>query len=105
MKIDFTRSGGFAGMRTAARIDTDTLPSTEADRLRRLVEEAGFFGLPATLKSSAPGGDRFQYRIVAEEGEKRKEVFADEGAVPETLRPLLDYLTDWARSSQKRKTV
>lgn len=105
MKIDFTRSGGFAGMRLAAQIDTDTLPSTEADRLRRLIEEAHVFDLPATLKSKTPGGDRFQYRIMVEEGGKRKELFADEAAVPEPLRPLLDYLTDWARSSRKRKTV
>jgi hypothetical protein len=105
MKIDFTRSGGFAGMRLATQIDTDTLPSTEADRLLRLIEEARFFGLPTTLQSNLPGGDRFQYRIKVEEGGKRKEVFADEAAVPETLRPLIDYLTDWARSDQKRKTV
>lgn len=105
MKIDFTRSGGFAGMRLAVRIDTDTLPSTEADRLRLLIEEGRFFNLPASLKSNLPGGDRFQFRIKVEEGGKRKEVFADEAVVPETLRPLIDYLTDWARSSQKRKTV
>lgn len=105
MKIDFIRSGGFAGMRLTTQIDTAMLPSTEADRLRRLLEEAHFFELPATLKSNLPGGDRFQYRITVEEGGKRKEVFADDAAAPETLRPLIDYLTDWARSSQKRKTV
>jgi hypothetical protein len=105
MKIDFMRSGGFAGMRLATLIDTDTLPSTEADRLRRLIEEAGFFDLPTPLKSNTPGGDRFQYRIKVEEEGKRKEVFADEAAVPENLRPLIDYLADWARSNQKRKTV
>lgn len=92
-------------MRLAAQIDTDTLPSTEADRLRRLIEEARFFDLPTTLQSNTPGGDRFQYHITVEEGGKRKEVFADEAAVPESLRPLIDYLTDWARSSRKRKTV
>lgn len=105
MKIDFTRSGGFAGMRLAVQIDTDTLPSTEAHRLRSLIEAAHFFNLPTSLKSSLPGGDRFQYRIKVEERGKRKEVFSDEAAVPETLRPLLDYLADWARSSQRRRTV
>ncbi|TAJ99267.1 MAG: hypothetical protein EPO39_16910 [Candidatus Manganitrophaceae bacterium] len=105
MKIDFTRSGGFAGMRSAVAIDTENLPSTESERLHRLVEEAGFFDLPAALKSTAPGGDRFQYRVKVEEGTRRKEIVADEAAVPERLRPLLDYLTGWARASQKRKTV
>ncbi len=92
-------------MRLTVAIDTETLPSTEAERLHRLIEQASFFDLPASLKSNAPGGDRFQYRVKVEQGRKRKEIFADEAAVPETLRPLLDYLTDWARSSQKRKTV
>jgi len=105
MKIDFLRSGGFAGIRLATQIDTDTLPSTEADRLCRLIEAARVFDLPATLKSSLPGGDRFQYRLKVEDGPRRKEVVADEAAVPESLRPLIDYLADWARSSQKRKSV
>ena len=92
-------------MRLTVAIDTETLPSTEADRLRRLVEAAHFFDLPASIKSNAPGGDRFQYRIKVQDGERGKEILADEAAVPETLRPLLDYLTDWARADQKRKTV
>ncbi len=92
-------------MRLTVAIDTDTLPSTESDRLHRLVDEAGFFNLPTSLKSNAPGGDRFQYRVQIEDGERRREVTADESAVPENLQPLLDYLTDWARANQKRKMV
>lgn len=92
-------------MRSAVSIDTENLPSTESERLHRLVEESRFFDLPNTLKSNAPGGDRFQYRVKVEDGERRKEILVDEAAAPETLRPLLDYLTDWARANQKRKTV
>ncbi|MBI3803275.1 MAG: hypothetical protein HY282_05885 [Nitrospirae bacterium] len=104
MKIDFSRSGGFAGIRLTALIDTETLPSAEAQQLCRQVEESGIFDLPAVLRSDAPGGDRFQYRVKIEDGNRKKEIIADEAAVPESLRPLLDDLTDRARSGQKRKS-
>lgn len=104
MKIEFTRSGGFAGTRLTATLDTETLPPDDAARLSRLVQESGLFDLPAALRSDAPGGDRFQYRIKIKEGARSKEIAADEAAVPDRLRPLLDELTTQARAGQKRRT-
>ncbi|MGB3941293.1 MAG: protealysin inhibitor emfourin [Candidatus Manganitrophaceae bacterium] len=106
MKIDFTRSGGFAGVRLSAAIDTEGLSAEERERLCGLVDAADFDRLPSSLKSTAPGADRFQYRLKIEEGGGQggrvKEVVADESAVPETLRPLLEYLTDWARTKRSK---
>ncbi len=62
MQITFERSGGFAGLITTTTVDTATLPASEANQLRLLVEAANFFQLPSTI---APGSqpDRFQYQL------------------------------------------
>ncbi len=91
----FERSGGFANIRLTKTLDTASMTKEEAQELARLVEEADFFD-----QSSAPGAvrgaDRFQYAVTVESEDGRHSVRIGEEAVPEKLRPLLDYLTDKA---------
>lgn len=101
MKVQLTRSGGFGGVRLSTALDTDALPPGEAAKLRRLISESAFFEQPSSLKSSSSGPDRFQYRLSAEEGEEKKEIETDETAMPEALRPLVEYLIDQARKGRK----
>ena len=103
MKVEYVRTGGVAGIRLTATLDTETLPHAEADRLRRLVAAARLFDQPASRPSPAPETDRFQYRVTVEEGDRIKKIELDESSVPETLQPLLDYLTDCARARQRMK--
>jgi hypothetical protein len=93
MKISFLRTGGFAGLRLATTIDSTTLSPEETAHLRMLVENAGFFALPASLKAKASGADRFQYTITIETPEQQHTVTADESAVSPALRQLLNWLT------------
>ena len=62
-----------------------------------LVESARFFELPAVLRSSAPGADRFQYRIGVETGQLKHTVQVDDAAVPDQLQPLIAWLNKVAR--------
>lgn len=103
MKVQFARTGGVAGIRLTVTLDTETLPHAEADRLRRLVAAARLFDQPASRRLPGPGADRFQYQVTVEEGDRIKKVELDESSVPETFRPLLDYLVDSARTRQKMK--
>ncbi len=98
MRIRFERTGGFAGMRLTATIDTEALPLERADELRRLVDAASFFDLPTTIRSSAPGADQFQYQLTIEVEGRRHTVEVSEAAAPEALQPLLRQLTILARS-------
>src|SRR5260221_13885971 len=66
MKISFVRTGGFAGLRLAATIDSATLSPEEAAQLQALVDNAKFFALPANVKGKTSGADRFQYAITIE---------------------------------------
>lgn len=103
MKVEFARTGGVAGIRLAATLDTERLPAEETDRLRRLIAAARFFDLPSSQQSPTRVADRFQYRVTVEDGDRVKKVEMDEPSVPETFRPLLDYLTDSARKAQRTK--
>lgn len=96
MKIQFTRSGGFAGIRTQITLDLDDLPTAERKAIRSLVDQANFFDLPAECLSPRP--DAFQYRVVIEHGGRRHQVRADERGAPESLRPLLERLMQLARA-------
>ncbi|HEX6305061.1 MAG TPA: protealysin inhibitor emfourin [Anaerolineales bacterium] len=99
MRIQFERSGGFAGLLVQTTVDTDSRPPPEADKLVNLVEEANFFDLPAQITSPSPGADQFQYKVTVEEGDQRHTVEISEPAAPDALRPLLRELTLRARSS------
>jgi hypothetical protein len=49
MHIEFVRSGGFAGLRLAASIDSQHLTPEQASTLDKLIAAAGFFDLPERL--------------------------------------------------------
>jgi hypothetical protein len=100
MRIEFVRTGGFAGLRMATAVDTDTLPPDEARILREAVDAARFFDLPPVIASPAPGADRFQYKITVEAEGRRRTVEVGEAAVPEKLQPLIQRLITMARSAR-----
>jgi hypothetical protein len=96
--IWFERSGGFAGITTSIEIDSKSLSSEDTENLRQLIDQSGFFVYHKT--DSIPGNmpDQFQYKIsIACDGIKQTVEFSD-STVPENFRPLLDYLTQKARS-------
>ena len=101
MKIAFKRSGGFAGMRLSLSLDTQALSEQDAHLLEDLVATTDFFDLPPVLPSPPGSVDRFQYEIVVETFEQRHAVDAGEGALPDSLRPLVDQLTQMVRSAQR----
>ncbi len=97
MKVEFERSGGFAGIRLAAVIDEAALSPEEARLLHELVDAAGFFDLPPAVTTPSPGADRFQYKITVEAEGRRHTVDLSEAAAPAALRPLLQWLAAVAR--------
>ncbi len=103
MKVEFARTGGVAGIRLTATLDTEMLPPEEADHLAHLIAAASFFDQPSSRRSPTQGPDRFQYRVTIEDGDRVKRVEMDEASTPKTFQPLLDYLIDRARGAQRNK--
>lgn len=97
MQIEFERTGGIAGMTVTASVDTDTLPDDERQEVCQLIEDANFFELPATVTDSTPRPDGFNYEITIGDGRRSHTVVTSDGAAPDTLVPLLDWLNRAAR--------
>ncbi len=95
MHIAFKRTGGFAGIRFACEINTETLSPEEARQLSAWVDEAKFFELPEALRSG--GADQLQYKISIEKDGRTHEVETDERAMPPSLSPLVKWLMAAAR--------
>jgi hypothetical protein len=97
MRITFTRSGGFAGVRLHAVVNEEELSAETAAQLRQLVDGADCFRLPGKIATDHKQPDRFQYELILEDGERQHSILVDEEAAPPTLLPLLEWLTDVAR--------
>jgi hypothetical protein len=99
MRIHFDRTGGFAGMRVQATIDTDSLTPDDARQITELVAAAQFFELPSVIAATAPGADQFQYRLTVETEGRKHTVEVGDASAPETVQPLLRKLVVLARRS------
>lgn len=95
--INFKRSGGVVGLRPQSVIDTDALTTKEAELVNKLVEEAGFFDLPAMPESPDRGADRFQYHINIADKSREHSITVYESSLPEKLKPLLEWLQKASR--------
>lgn len=96
MKIQFSRTGGFAGIKLQLTLDLNQSPEPIADAVRRLVEKSKFFELPAECRQPQP--DQFQYWVSVEDDDRSHQVRADESAIPASLRPLIERLLEMARA-------
>lgn len=86
MRIAVTRSGGVAGIRRHAEVDTAR--RGDADLWERLVREAGLAARtgPENAAPHQPAPDRFVYTIRVDQ----REVSVGEADLTEPLRELID---------------
>lgn len=100
MRIDFERTGGFAGMRLATTIDTTTLPADQAGALQSLIDDAHFFDLPARLPAPPNVADQFNYRVTIEAAGRRHTVEVGDASASPAVQAVLQQLTLLARSAR-----
>jgi hypothetical protein len=101
-QIIYERTGGFMGRKVSFSLNLDELPARQSRSLKRLLDQADFFNLPENLVSqSMPDG--FTYTITVEQETVIRTVQMSEDTTPETLRPLLEDLSQLARSAHKNK--
>lgn len=101
LQVKWERTGGFAGMRMAATIDSESLSEEEARRLSELVDAADFFELPEEIGTLAGGADRFLYTLTVEMEGRRHTVHTGEAAAPPGLRALIRWLSIAARKGRQ----
>ncbi len=86
LRLSFRRSGGlFAGNVLATSVSVD-------EELAPLVSQADLPGLAERSPISGPGADTYQYELVLEGDGPPRRVVVQQTAVPDELRPLIDWL-------------
>ena len=86
-------------MRLTCDVVTDALPSEECARVAQLVADGRFFDLPANVEGIEHGADRFEYSISIDAGSGTHSVRVGESALPDSLRPLVTWLTTAVRNA------
>jgi hypothetical protein len=88
-------------MKTA--VDEKDLAPGEAQKLRQLLEDADFFNLSGKMMARSPRPDRFQYELRLEENDLQHTVTMSEEALPQKLKPLVNWLMERAHQTRKGK--
>jgi len=102
-RIQFERTGGFAGIRFAADFKPDDLPAEQSQELLDLLDDLGFDELPEQMLDNKVIADGFNYSIMVETPERRHTVVADDSSAPEKMQELLQLLTRIARNQMRKQ--
>ncbi len=96
MQISYERTGGFAGIRFHAIINTENLPFSEAETLLELIDKIDFFDLPEKMVTNdAP--DSFCYFLSADDGQRTHSVEISSAAMTDEMYRLVNQLQRLAR--------
>jgi hypothetical protein len=91
-RIEFERSGGFAGVSLRTAVDSQKLDPAKAAELE------GLLGSVEEAPAGGPGGaDRFQYDLKITQGGRQSAVTLRDGSLTDQQRRLVDVLTELAR--------
>ena len=102
-KIQFERTGGFAGMRITANIELDELPDDQKKEILNLLDELDFDELPEKLAGKMPIPDEFVYSINVEADKGEYKVLAGESALPDKMPDLIEILEQIAKRQMRNK--
>jgi hypothetical protein len=96
--INFKRTGGAGGKEISMDVDLGSFPGSAAQRLQGLLTESNFFEIPLVNELIA-GPDEHEYTITVVAGNSLHTVHVTDTAMPESLRPLVEELTELARTT------
>ena len=92
VRVEVTRSGGFAGVSRTRTVDTADLDEERADTLRTLVEEFHLETRPAGGGPAAGGADRFQYDVTIVRNGQRRSIVLHEPDLSEAQERLIRWV-------------
>ncbi len=102
-RIQFERTGGFAGIRFAAEFKPEDLPEDQSRELFDLLDDLDFDELPERMLDDSLLPDSFTYSITVDSGRRKHTVITGDSSAPEKLQDLLQLLTRIARSQMRKQ--
>jgi hypothetical protein len=79
-------------------LDLNSIPGPTAQRIQSMLTDANFFEIPLVNDLRA-GPDEYEYTITVVAGNSLHTVHVSDTSMPESLRPLVDELTQLARAT------
>jgi hypothetical protein len=102
-RLSFRRTGGlFAGNVLATSVAPEELDDEPARELEQLLGQTDVASLAEQSPMRGRGADTYQYELVVEEDDEPRQVIVDQTAIPEELRPLIDWLERRAEDERRR---
>lgn len=102
-RIRFERTGGFAGMRIAADIESDQLSEEQNQALLDVLDALDFPELPEQLMSDSSMPDEFTYTITVEAEDWKHTVVTGDSSASEKMQELLQMLNRIARKRLRKR--
>lgn len=102
-RIQFERTGGFAGIRFAADFELDDLPKDQAHQILELLDDMDFDELPEHILGGQQVADGFSYSITITTEKRQHSVTTSESAAPKKMGPLLEILMQIAKQQARNK--
>ena len=96
--INFTRTGGAMGKEITMDFDLNNMPASAVQRLNNLLTESNFFEIPL-VNSLVSEPDEYEYVISVVAGNAIHTVRATDTSMPKSLRPLIEDLTELAKTT------
>ena len=88
------------GQELAVNFDLNEMPANISQHLQNLITDSNCFATPVVNEAlSRP--DEFEYTVTIEAGNSMHTVRTTDTSMPESLRPLIDGLTELAKTSEK----
>ena len=101
-RIQFERTGGFAGIRFAADFEPKDLPQEQSKELFDLLDELDFDEMPEQMLEDNVT-DGFTYSITIETSKETHTVVTGDASAPEKMQELLQLLTRIARTQMRKQ--
>jgi len=102
-RVQFERTGGFAGIRFAADFKPDDLPNEQSKELFDLLDDLDFDDLPEQLLGEGAVPDGFNYTVTVETSKWKHTVITGESSAPEKMQELLQLLNRIARNQMRKQ--
>jgi hypothetical protein len=96
--INFKRTGGTMGRELSMDIDLNNMPASESRRLHNMIDESKFFEVPV-VSDLRTGPDEYEYVITVVAGNSIHTVHVSDTSMPDSLRPLVEDLTEIAKAT------
>ena len=88
------------GREMAVDVNLNELPANMSQRLQNLITESNFFATPV-LNEAFSRPDEFEYTVSIDAGNSMHTVRTTDSSMPDSLRPLIEDLTELAKASVK----